>query len=349
MNYEGRITRPESCLVTEERNKDYTLAASILPTDPLIDTIQDQYFLSAKPNPFDEPQLFEITDSAYDGIGRLQIQAKHIKHCAFNNMIEPGFSDTGVSVTPANHWENIQDSIVLPNHFQFSSNITDDGYIETGYSKADTLGRFFEEMAAEYGGEYHCDNFNIRLLSARGSHKPYLLRWDKNIDNPQLSLSTADIKSHVVAYGTVHVNVGANGYDIQMCSDPYEINGQTSKVNKIFMLDATDRMTIKEIGNPQSGDVYAPVKAELNSIAANYHGEVSYHESVNLKVDYRPRLDEMAAVGLCDTVDVLLRNGRIVTAKITKTVYNTLLERWESIELGNAKLNLSKLLATKRR
>lgn len=348
MRLVGRITKPESCVVTEERNKDYTVASTINPTDELVDVIEDQMFLVCKPNPFDDPQFFEIQGSNYDGIGRLQISGKHIKHCAFNNLIIPDYTSTGGRGTPSEHWEFVKGSFVLRNNFNFVSDIQNSGYIETGYNKADTLGRFFEEMAAEYSGEYHYDNFNVNLCAARGSHKNYVLRWDKNISNPQLSLSTADIKSHVVAYGTVHVNVGS-GYDIQMCSDPYLINGQNSKLNKIFMLDASERMTVKEIGDPQISGEYERAKADLNRIASNYRGEVSGQESVNLRVDYRPRLDEMKEVGLCDTVDVLLKSGRTVTAKITKTEFDSLRERWNAIELGKAKLNLTSYISRRRK
>ena len=349
MKYIGRITKLETGTSTEERNKDYTVEATVLPTDELIGEIQNQRFILAKPNPTDSPQFFEITDSDFDSIGRLRLQGKHIKHCANNNIIYPDFDSARGHGTPMEHWEFIQDSFALPNGFSFSTNITAQGYIETGYNVADSLGRFFEELAAEYNGEYHMDNFNIRLLEARGQQKPYLLRWDKNIENPQLSLSTADIKSHVVAFGTVKV-VPSQGseYEIQMCSDLYEINGQTSKLNKIFMLDANERMIVKEIADPQISGEYERAKNDLNRIASDYRGEVAGQENVNLRVDYRPLLDEMTAVGLCDTVNVMLKGGRVVNAKITKTTYDFLHERWVSIELGKARLNLADIIKRRR-
>ena len=56
----------------------------------------------------------------------------------------------------------------------------------------------------------------------------------------------------------------------------------------------------------------------------------------------------MSAVGLGDTVDVMLKGGRTVEAKITKTVFDSLSERWTSIELGKEKLMLSKYIAKTR-
>ena len=53
----------------------------------------------------------------------------------------------------------------------------------------------------------------------------------------------------------------------------------------------------------------------------------------------------MAAIGLGDTVDVMLKGDRTVEAKIMKTVYNVLSERWESIELGQELLKLSDYIA----
>ena len=58
MQFVGRITKCEKCNVVEKLNGDYTLTASVSPNDELVDEIQNQRFLLAKPNPFDNLQFF---------------------------------------------------------------------------------------------------------------------------------------------------------------------------------------------------------------------------------------------------------------------------------------------------
>ena len=71
-------------------------------------------------------------------------------------------------------------------------------------------------------------------------------------------------------------------------------------------------------------------------------------DNVNLTVKFRPALDEMSEIGLGDTVDVMLKGGRTVEARLTKTTFNSLAERWESIEIGEEKLKLSNYIAKRR-
>jgi phage-related protein len=349
MQYLGRLTKCEKCVVSEQLNDDYSVKAVFLPTDELIDEIWDQRFLMAKPSPFDPPQFFEICGSEYDEIGRLAVSGRHIKHCCYNNVVYSDYESSGLK-TPANHWAYVtqRGGLCFDTHFTFDSDITDANSMTVGYRSAETLGKFLEEMAERFGGEYHYDNFNISLLRARGSRKNYVLRWNRNIGSPVLSLSTADIYSHVVAYG----DFTYNGNTVRIVSPtPASLTGTTSQLYRVFMYNATGHFantTISDMRAELSG-----IQSSLNSWASYYrsHGaknDLQSTENVNLRVDYRPALDEMTAVGLGDTVDVMLKGGRTVEAKITKTEFDSLAERWTAIELGKEKLKLSKYIARSR-
>ena len=105
---------------------------------------------------------------------------------------------------------------------------------------------------------------------------------------------------------------------------------------------------------------------EAVAFSAKEYGEASettqgYIQQLNnaeaAEFDLKHAIEENAAalsgenkemVGLGDTVDVMLKGGRTVEAKITKTVFDSLSERWTSIELGKEKLMLSKYIAKTR-
>lgn len=349
----GRLTKCEKCSVSEQLNNNYQLSAVFAPTDELIDAVQNQRFLLAKPNPFDPPQFFEIYNSGYDETGKLTVAARHIKHCSYNNLILTDIYDEPALKTPQNHWNylNTQSRVVMDNYFNFYSQITEQMKIETGYIKSNTIGGLMEEMASVYSGEFHYDNFDITLSQSRGAKKNYVLRWNRNIASPNLTLDTANIYTHFVACAKVtlifHEGLSdETRTEVQICAEPVAISGSTSKIRRIYLWDATSQMTVKTVSIPGN---YNAAMADLHTLAANFNtSQLQKSENANLTVQYRPALDEMTAVGLGDTVDVMLKGGRTVEAKITKTVFDSLTERWESVELGKERLKLADYIAKKR-
>lgn len=348
LNFIGRMTKCEKCSVIEQLNGDYQLSATFAPTDEFINQIQNQNYLQAKANPFDDPQFFEIYQTSIDGEGRVSVTARHIKHSAYNNLCLTDIYDNPSAKTPQQHWDYLKNEgrITLTN-FSFNSSITNALKIVSGYESSNTVGGLFEEFASVFGGEYHYDNFTVNFLQHRGSKKNYILRWNKNIASPSLSLDTASIYSHYVASGKVTaINDGlGTRQEVTLFTELYPISNSTSKVKRIYNWDVTSQMEIKEVHvNP--GNYNAPL-AELRTLASNYNAAavLQTKDSANLKVTFRPALDEMTAIGMGDTVDVELKGGRTVEAKIISTSFNSLSERWESIELGHEKLKLADYIA----
>ena len=349
MEYLGRLTKCEKCSVSEQLNGDYQLTATFSPTDELINEIQNQRYILTKANPFDDPQYFEIYQTDIDAIGRMNVTARHIKHSAYNNLVLTDIYDIPTAKTPQQHWNYLRsaDRITL-SWFSFVSSITAAYSIISGYENCNTVGGLLEEFASVFGGEYHYDNFTINFSRNRGSKKNYVLRWNRNIDSPNLSLTTASIYSHYYASAkiTLIVDPGTTRQEATIFSNLFPITNSTSRIQRIYNWDVTNQMTTTEIHVPGS---YSAVLSELNGVAATFDAShiLQINENANLKVNFRPSLDEMSAIGLGDTVDVALKGGRAVEAKIIAATYDSLAERWESIELGHEQLKLSDYIARK--
>ena len=339
--YLGRLTKCKSCVVTNQINNNYDLSAAFLITDELINRIENQNFMLAKPNPFDPPQFFEIYNIQEEN-NTVTVKGRHIKHCAYNNMISDVFSASTVAMTPQRHWRDIEPLLSMNNFFQFSSGIITEAAMQTGWSRAGTLGDFLKEMAQVFGGEFYYDNFNIFFEQRLGAKKNYVLRWDRNITDPKLTLTADNVYSHVVAYGNFKIT--DTGTDATLCSVPVPI-GSGQKLYKIYMYDATNTFDNTEISRDQINAYNVLLRNRANDFVSGAGSAVQTAESPNLTVNYRPILDEMSAVGLGDTVDVELKSGRIVEARVTKTDYDSLAERWTSITLGNEILKVSDLIA----
>ena len=344
LQYLGRLTKCKSCVVTNQINNNYDLSAAFFITDELLDRIENQNFLLAKPNPFDPPQFFEIYNFQEEN-NTVTVKGRHIKHCAYNNTISDVFTTVTAVATPQRHWEIIEPLLNMDNFFQFSSAIITEAAMQTGWSRAGTLGDFLKEMAQVFGGEFYYDNFNISFLQRLGSKKNYVLRWNRNITDPKLTLTADNVYSHVVAYGNFKIT--ETGTDATLCSVPVRIGSDQKlyKLYKIYMWDATNTFDSTEISRDQIMDYRVSLRNRARAFVNGAGNAVQTEESPNLTVNYRPILDEMSAVGLGEKVDVELKSGRIVEARITKTSYDSLAERWTSITLGNEILKVSDLIA----
>lgn len=341
MKYLGRLTDCVSCIVAETLNGDYLLTAEIKVTDTLYNTLTVQQFIQVKPNPFDAPQFFEIYKAERKADGNLSVKAKHIKHCAYNNLMSAGYRN-GISYTPQEIWEQASEEPVFDNNFTFYSDVTDkEAYFDIGFRKIGTFGDFFEELSSKFSGEYHYDNFNVEFLKSRGNISNYPLRWGDNISSIAQTLSTEDIKSHIIAAATVHDTY--NDQDMQLMCEPYEIVGQQSKTNKLLLIDASDLVSDMTV-NSHTGENFDFV---INScrVAATTHYKDNEPASikVNMTIDFRATLDDMKEIGLADTLtDVIIDSeGTKASAKISKVEYDCLLERWNKLELGTIKTKLS--------
>ena len=93
------------------------------------------------------------------------------------------------------------------------------------------------------------------------------------------------------------------------------------------------------------------IQNKLNALTAEKLGEYSgiANKDVNIKIDYRPELDRLNNVGLCDTVNVVLGTGSVVKAQVTKVKYDSLAERYKMIEIGDPKPMLPAFFSKKRR
>lgn len=341
MQYLGRITDCKSCIATEILNGDYLLDAEIKVTDPLYSKITVQQFIQVKPNPFDEPQFFEIYEIERTSDGNLKIKAKHIKHCAYNNLMSAD-TDNDKELTPEEIWETASDEPVFENHFNFISDINEKkSRFKIGFETIGTFGDFFEELSEKFDGEYHWDNFNVEFLKSRGSIKNYPLRWGDNISSASQTLSTEEIKSHVIAAATVHDVY--KDRDIQLMCEPYEIVGQQSKTNKLLLIDATYLVSDMTV-NSHTGENFDFVKNSCRVAATtHYKNNEPASVKVNMTVDIRAELEKMTEIGLADTINnvIIDSEGTKASAKISKVEYDCLLERWNKLELGTIKPKLS--------
>ena len=355
-NYLGSLNSCHKCFVTEVRNGEYTFDLETSINDPVIQHLRPQRIIEAKPNPFDPNQCFEIQSVKKTTDGKIKANGKHIRSFAYQ-LVSSGEGDyvdvlNKYYLTADGVWQKLFDEgyITETCPFDFVSDkfLYKDFYL--GFNEPATLGDIIGggegSIINTYGGELHFDNYHIRHSSFRGKGIYYPLRYGKNISTGEQSESCVNTYSHIYPYGQVRTSTGKYYY---MYGDPYEIPQHHCATKKIMMLDCSE--VTRDIAVGPSGGT-AEAKAAMTSYAATYAAAHDVGKiGLSINIDVRAELDNMQELGLCDFVNVFFDRDATesVSAQIVSATYNVLLERWESLIIGQVPVTLADLVLKNRR
>ena len=353
----GFFNHCTKCNVTEETNGIYELEMSILPSDRLAKTSVCGMFVKAKPNPFDPLQIFEIYSQSASR-DKIDIQAQHIHYFLNKNVTtEPPAKFTG---TPSEVWNAAQIYFALDNPFTFTSNITSSNTILPGNERNISASEFLSGLDGSvldvFGGEYYYDNFSVSLLQRRGTDTGIALRYGSNISSKQQDSSNQTVYSHIMPYALVktkYLSTNAEGQMYVNLNNAIEMAYSSLTYKKALLYDFTDRMTDVTLNVISEGQFenLSGVKTRLRQETMNYINKnraALTQISTNIQVDLAETLSGLQDCKLCDTVLIDLDgNGTKSRAKIIKTVYDALGERYTKIELGQPKKTIADMITVK--
>lgn len=325
----GALSDCISCLVTEERNGKYELEMQYPSNGLWSEDIDVGMVIKAKANDTDAPQLFQIYDVVRSLSAAYVIKAEHISYRLSGVPLKP-YSAAGVAATLA----GISSHAVANVGFTFSTDFTNttNYSFTTPRSVRALLGGADGSLLDQFGGEYHFDNFRVELLKARGADNGVTIRYGKNLTELEQDVNGA-VYNGIFPYwykeneGVVYPNsaVAASGsYPVQC----YEA------------LDLTNDF--------QKKPTAAQLTARAQSLVNGYGAPV---ESISLSFITLQQLKEYATiaalehVSLCDVVHVIYDAiGVNVKTKVVKTVYNTLTELYDAIEVGALQTTLADVI-----
>lgn len=318
-----------SCTVTEERNGSFELEMVYPVSGSFFDEIQEDRIIVAKSRENGTRQAFRIYRITTLISGEVTVNARHISY-QLNFIPIPPVSGSGT----AQAMMNAVKAAALENcPFTFQSNITGSKSYETTIPTAfrTILGGMEGSTLDLFGGEFEWDNWNVKLLSARGSDKGVKIAYGKNLTALERSTDIGSLITGVAAYWA---GQDADGNETVVYSSPAVItNGNEANYSygRTVVLDLSGEFDT------------VPTQAQVTTYATAYLAATTLTQVTEaLSVDFVPlwHTSEYADsfknhVDLCDTVTVVYKHlGVNVKKKVTKTVYNVLLNRYESIELG---------------
>lgn len=344
----GALVDCIKCEVTEERNGIYELSMQYPITGARFTEIAEGALIKAKPNDKSAPQLFRIYKSSAPLKGIVTYSAEHISYdlnglpvaklVAENTSAEVAMRRAFV-LCPISHSFTAYSDITTPNSTTISKPTT----IRAA------LGGTAGGVLDTYGGEFEFDNYDVHLWKNRGANNGVMLRYGKNITDIKQERNIASCYTHIFPYAVKTITETAEdgtttetetiltlSEGVLPLINPADV-GHTRALNVNFSDDFSESDTFDETtlrakaeAHAQAAELYAPdVNITLSFI--NLAQTEDYKEIAPLET-----------VGLCDTVNVYFEKLNISAhAKVIKTVYDTLKEKYSKIEVGSVKANFA--------
>ena len=339
----GFLTDAVSCIVTEERNGIYELALTYPTKGHLAKYLENDAIIKAKANDEDNPQLFRIYNHTKAVGENTTWYGEHISYELNGNPVDC-FTVSEVNGERALH--ELLDAAILPHEFTCASDITttNSTSIDGAVSVRNAMGGTEGSLLDVWGGEYHYDNYRVELLKARGVDNGVTIEYGKNLIDAKQEKNIADVVTVIFPYA----KYTAEGAEQKTYITLPEKVLQHENANKY----ATLRCEIVDFsGEWESGTIITTDM--LRAKAKEYLGKLSTEPKVNITLsfaslkktkDYK-NIKAFESVKLCDIVTVKILPLDInVKAKITKVKYDSIKERYESLEIGAARTNLTKTI-----
>lgn len=371
----GILGDATSCIITEERNGEFELEMEY-PIDGIrFKDIAVDMLIVAKASERGNEQIFRIykIEKPIDGV--ITINAEHISYllskaaCLPFEATSANSAFNGIKENLLWHSEN-ENFPTFPFSFWTDNSTTGEILIEEPKAVRKILGGEDGSILDICGGEYEFDNFTVKLHKDRGSDSNVYLRYGKNITDLTATDDISNVYTGIIPYWKGNLTRKTVDEDGNDSSETYEtivyVKDKVLWADEVsnfayplaVPVDLSTNIEVQDDTTDPDNPVYATeddvrelLQTEAESYLANNKG---WKPSENIEVSFTQlwqteEYKDYAAlqrVGLCDTVHVVYPKLNVaVKMKVIKTEYNVLLERYDSMELGEASSSMISSLA----
>lgn len=361
----GFLTECTEFLVTMEQNGTYSFSMKIKSTDKLASKIKITSYIKAKANNVSEPQYFYVTKIEVDKNGDLTVSGEHVSRMFFQNGTIPRATDGSMYGTPKeliDHYMRDYSQVGKPLYmwfteapykwFSFSSSITAKKRISLGYSQAVKFEDIFKDDDEGLINQFDCvlyfNNFDIHFekISTAGAKNGYRISFGANVSDYKQTAEIGNYYTHVMPYA--RCNTTDNKEVVVSSPEPYE-TGLKRNIKNTYLYDCTNKIK-KYTLNPSTGENYEEVRDALRNAVADYNYSTEQtSETLSIRVTLENELTKMHAIKLYDEVTVVMPDGTNLNRRISKTVYDSVSQKYKEITIGDLSMSMSDLLKIQRR
>ncbi|MFL8712807.1 phage tail spike protein [Clostridioides sp. GD02377] len=322
----GVLTNIINDHVREEDNGVFELEFTIYENSFLFKEIKLDRLIKADASPDYRGQLFRIYYISKNLGGYINVKAQHIKYDLLNNFIE---SLELNDITCEEALERAFRSCEEINRFRGNSDIKARNSINISMQSPynaicegeNSLIQVFEPSAKLF-----FDNYDVFLNYQRGESKNVLLAYKKNITGLEAEYDTQDIVTKIYPYATYED-------ELITLSEKYITSTRLNEyaTQKIVAIDfSSDEVSVEEELREKCKDYFKYNQVDLPKVLYKVNF-VDLSTTVNYK-DYKM----LETVNMGDEVIIRDFNLNInATARVVKTDYSPIQQKYYSIEVGD--------------
>lgn len=332
----GALSDAISCEVTEERNGAFELVMKYPTTGQNYNLLANERLIKAKPNDTANDQAFRIYRITTPLNGVVTVYAQHLSY-DLSNIAALRWEASSISPTLA--MQRIFQNTATPHNFTCQTDYSEakSFSVSKPQSVRACLGGVAGSFLDLWGGEYEWDNWRVIHHQGRGHNTGVVIEYGKNLTQLEHDSDNTDVYTDMLPYAVQTAEDGTETV-VTLPEVLLQITGSELVRRKTLIKDFTEYF---EFGDTITEDA---LRARATSYLARNPLGVT---APTLTVAFEPlwKQPEYAAVlervSLCDTVTIRHSALGITSkAKVIKTVYDTLSEKYVSITLGNSKANL---------
>lgn len=326
----GAMVDVLSCQVTRERNGIYE-ATMIYPKDgQLAEELKTERLLYIKPGDDEEPQPMEIMTVTSLNDNTIQVYTQHISY-RLSGMVAMPFSATTATEAAAKLQQYMGE-------FTLTTDIVSD----TPYSLAiptpcrSVLGGMDGSLLDVYGGEFIFDGWDVHWRQSAGSNRGVLIAYGKNLTDLSAVEDNTGVVTGVLPYYQLQNEDGTTSLIVP--DDPVMVADRTLSYDRIISLDCSGEFettpSVEQLQQFGANWLKNQYTKTADSVTLSYLDLYSQGESDAIK--------NMEYVRLCDTVTVWDKRYNLqLTAKVVQIIYDTIAERNDSVQVGEATSNFA--------
>lgn len=326
----GVLTDAISCTVNEERNGAFELTMQYPDTGVHFDEITDRCIIYAIPSPYRAPQPFRIYRITRPMDGIIMVYAQHITYDLSGVPLNPF---TAVNAPDALSKLSLNAAVDSPFTFWTDKATVASFAVSTPSSTRSVLGGSSGSILDVYGGEYEWDGFTVRLYGHRGYDNGVVISYGKNLTDIEQDRNISNVATGIYPYWT-------NAEGALVTCDPKIVNAPgTYDFTRVVPVDFSSDFETQ------------PTPAQLQARAEKYVEDnkigipkTSITASF-VQLEQFPEYEDLALLEKCDLCDtVTIRYPQLgveAKAEIVKIETDVLLERYNSVEIGDVRTNIA--------
>ncbi len=325
-----------SCKVTEERNGSYELTMTYPLSGQHFKDLELSRIIKAVPSYKTDPEPFRIYAISKPLNGIVKVSAEHISYQLSHIPVTPFEASNVVEAM-----DNLKKYSAEDNPFSFWTSK------ETQAKMAFTvptscralLGGVEGSILDTYKGEYEFAGYTVKLHQNRGSNKGVTIRYGKNLTDLKQEESIANTITGICPYWkSEETNEVVTLPEVSLYSK-YANNFPYKRTTvHDFSASFEEKPTVAQLrAKAESYITQSGVGVPDVSLTVSFVVLSQFEEYKDIAA--------LESVNLCDTVNVIFENlGINTTAKVVKTVYDVLLDKYDSITVGSTQNSLTKKL-----